>query len=312
MKPWAVLVNPSSGRGKGAAMGNRIRQTLKEAGIPYQSFDTEKSGDAVTIAAALPVGFFDRLLVVGGDGTLNEVVRGLKDKALPLALFPAGTGNDAARLLGIADESMALDTALHGVSRQMDVGWASGDTFVNIFSFGFDAAIATQANRWKHLLPGWLLYPAALVKTIFAFQPPQVAYTLTTSEGETIQRKETLLLAAICNGSYYGGGMMINPQADPWDGVLELCVVRKMPRWKLLMLFPTIYRGTHVSFREVTLEKITSLSLKADKPSLLNRDGETWPGKEAVVKVVPQGLTVLCPVAKSASTTTVSKETGGM
>ncbi|MEN1760086.1 diacylglycerol kinase family protein [Anoxynatronum sibiricum] len=312
MKPWAVLVNPSSGRGRGGAMAARITQALRESGIEFRYFETEKSGDATSITEAFPLGGYDRLLVVGGDGTINEAVKGLRDLTLPLALFPAGTGNDAARFVGIQDEATALKTAFQGAPRKIDLGWASGDHFVNIYSFGLDAAIATQANRWKHLLPGWVLYPAALVKTILSFQPPRVSYTLTTPAGEIIHRKETILLMAICNGSHYGGGMQINPAANPRDGIMELCVVREMPRWKLLLLFPTVYKGTHVSFREVTIEKITSMSFKAEKPSLLNRDGETWPGIEAAIRIIPEGLTVLCPVSEGISTTTVSKETGGM
>lgn len=294
MKPYAVIVNPKAGRKKGLRVAALLEQVLKEKNIPYHRYDTRFIGDGENVAASLTTSDYSRLLVVGGDGTLNEVVRGLKDStSVPLALFPAGTGNDVARLLGLLEVKKSMEAALTGVPESIDLGMADGTPFVNIFSFGLDAAIATQANQWKEKLPGWTLYLAALVKTVFSFKAMNISLDLVMEDGSHVQRQERLMLLAVCNGSHYGGGMNINPKGDPRDGLLELCLVRDMPWWKIYALFPTVYKGTHLRFREVSLERVTRVSVKAETPTLMNRDGETWMGQEATIQVVPQGLQVM-------------------
>ena len=295
MKPYCLIVNPNAGRGKSNAMAGRIEQQLQKREICWKRWDTTQAGDAEEMARALQPEEYSRIVVVGGDGTLNEVVRGLTRPAPPIAVFPAGTGNDVARMLGISSEEHALTTAIHGVARKIDLGLVSGEVFINIFSFGFDAAVATQANEWKNRLPGWLLYPAALVKMVFYFQCPQVTLRITGEEGVKEIGPEKVLLLAVCNGSHYGGGMNINPLANPFDGKMELCIVRAMPWWKILALFPTVYKGTHLQFREVSLEKVTAVSFQSDRVMLMNRDGETWPEKQGAISLIPEGLTVMCP-----------------
>lgn len=295
MKPYVMVVNPTAGRGKGASMAGSIEKKLTQQGISCHRRDTSQPGEAEEITKNLLPSTYGRILVVGGDGTLNEVLRGLQQPAPPLAIFPAGTGNDVARMLGIRNETHALETAIHGVARKIDLGVASGQPFTNIFSFGLDAAIATQANQWKKLLPGWLLYPAALVKTVFTFRPPRVKVEIQTREGMKTREPEDILLMAVCNGGYYGGGMNINPQANLFDGELELCIVRPMPLWKILAFFPTVYKGTHLQFKEVTLEKVTQVTFTASTTMLMNRDGETWPDHQGSISLVPEGITVMCP-----------------
>jgi diacylglycerol kinase (ATP) len=233
--------------------------------------------------------------VVSGDGTINEVLRGLNHPSPPIAVFPAGTGNDVARMLGIRNETHAYETAVSGVVRHVDFGMASSEPFLNIFSFGFDAAIATQANEWKNKFPGWFLYPAALIKTIFSYTPPEVRISI---NGEILGKetpKQKILLLAVCNGGYYGGGMNINPLADPFDGKLELCIIKPMPRLKILLLFPVIYSGRHLMFKEVSIVRVSQVAFSSESTLLLNNDGETRPGKESDITLSTQGVQMMCP-----------------
>ena len=296
MKPCYLIVNPKAGGGRGALMATRAEAHLQRAGVPCQRVDTQKPGDGERLARALQPENFHRLIVVGGDGTINEVVRGLKTPGIPLAVIPAGSGNDFARLLGIRGEEHALETALHGIQRRIDLGMSSFGSFVNIFSFGFDAAIATRANQWKNRLPAWLLYPAALVMTLFSFKPLTMHITTESAQGLRKEVTGSYLLMAVCNGSHYGGGMQINPQADPFDGRLELCLIREMPGWKILFLFPTVYRGKHLRFSEVTIEKVVRVSFSSEAPGLVNQDGETWPERQGEVWIQGKGLEVMSPV----------------
>lgn len=296
MKPYAIIVNPNAGRKKGKRIAHDLEKELTARDIPYQRFDTQAVGHGEKITASMNISLFSRLVIVGGDGTLNEVVRGLpKGCEIPLAIIPAGTGNDVARLLGVHDQETALQTAITGRVKHMDIGLAGGVPFVNIFSFGLDAAIATQANHWKERVPGWLLYPAALIKTVFSFRAMNISLEIVDEKGSKINRNQRLMLMAVCNGSHYGGGMNINPQADPQDGLLELCIVREMPWWKIIALFPTVYKGSHLQFREVSLEKVTAVSVKASQEMLMNRDGETWTDSQTDISLIPLGLSVLVP-----------------
>ncbi len=291
MKPYVIIVNPNAGRKKGHRSANELEKELTARKIPYQRFDTQGAGNGEQIAASLKTEEFSQVLVVGGDGTLNEVVRGLSDRReMPIAIFPAGTGNDVARLLGIHNEEVALQAALSGSEKHIDMGLAEGVPFVNIFSFGLDAAIATQANLWKEKLPGWLLYPAALIKTVFDFHPLDITLTIVDAKGNETRKQEKLMLMAVCNGSHYGGGMNINPLSDPQDGLLELCIVRAMPWWKIIALFPTVYKGKHLQFREVSLERVTAVHVSSSKKMLMNRDGETWTDHQAAISLVPGAL----------------------
>lgn len=295
MKPYCLIINPTAGRGRAAGIGNRLENKLREENILFHSFYTEGEGDGERRARGINPEKYSRICVVGGDGTLQEVVRGLKTPMPPLAIFPGGTGNDVARLLGITGEDEAWKTAAFGRVRHMDLGMASGTPFVNMFSLGFDAAIAHQANLWKHKLPANLLYPLALVKTLFSFKAPTVRLTFENQQGETVVREEAVMLVAVCNGSHYGGGMNINPEADPFDGWLELCVVQKMSKVKLLALFPTIYKGTHLKYKEVSLQRVRRAVLKSDEMLMVNRDGEAHRGKEGDISVIPGRLPVMFP-----------------
>ena len=295
MKKWILIVNPSAGRGKGAAMADRLENRLKTDGFKYERLDTNGPGDAVIFARGIDRESVDKVMIVSGDGTVNEVLRGLSHPAPPIAVFPAGTGNDVARMLGIKNEAHAYETAVGGVVRSVDIGMASGEPFLNIFSFGFDAAIATQANKWKHKFPGWFLYPAALIKTIFTYESPDVRISI---NGESLNKRtpaQKILLLAVCNGGYYGGGMNINPLADPFDGKLELCIIKPMPRLKILLLFPTIYSGRHMRFKEVSITRISQVAFSSESTLLLNNDGETRPGNESDITLSTQGIPMMCP-----------------
>ncbi len=291
MKPYAIIVNPNAGRKKGRRTADELEKELTARAVSYQRFNTKGVGDGEQIAASLNTEAFSHVLVVGGDGTLNEVVRGLYGKSeIPIAIFPAGTGNDVARLLGLHNKAAALKAALSGMEKVIDIGLADGVPFVNIFSFGLDAAIATQANLWKEKLPGWLLYPAALLKTVFSFRPMDITLTIVDAKGVKTKKQEKLMLMAVCNGSHYGGGMNINPLADPQDGLLELCIVRAMPWWKIIALFPTVYKGKHLQFKEVSLERVTAVQINASQEMLMNRDGETWTDHQAAISLVQGAL----------------------
>lgn len=296
MKPYALIVNPNAGRKKALRTASDLEAALTARNISYHRFDTNEPGNGEKIAASLDLEAFSRLVVVGGDGTLNEVVRGLKDRTgIPFVIFPAGTGNDVARFLGIKTEEEALQAAVSGRAKHIDMGLANGVPFVNIFSFGLDAAIATQANHWKEKLPGWLLYPAALIKTVFSFRPLDITLTTVDAAGVTTSRQEKMMLMAVCNGSHYGGGMNINPLSNPEDGLLELCIVRAMPWWKIIALFPTVYNGKHLGFREVSLERVISVTVSTSQEMLMNRDGETWMDHQADIILAPEKLQVLVP-----------------
>jgi len=122
-----------------------------------------------------------------------------------------------------------------------------------------------------------------------------ITVTIVDEAGGETSRQEKMMLMAVCNGSHYGGGMNINPLADPQDGLLELCIVRAMPWWKIIALFPTVYNGKHLRFKEVSLERVTAVNVNTSQEMLMNRDGETWMDHQATIFLAPEQLQVLVP-----------------
>lgn len=295
-----VILNPWSGRGRGKKYRAHVQRGLKDAGIAYDFVETTGPGHALGLARDATVNGVDRIIVAGGDGAIHEVVNGLLQAPLAedgatrpaLGVIPLGTGNDFAKLLGVfrfPPEAAAARIA-RAETAIFDVGKALGEYFDNILGVGFDAEAVRQANKIRRL-KGIAVYLAAIYKTFVFFKPPVL-------EIEAREHRETgeMMMLAAAIGVSAGGGFYIAPQADPKDGLLDVCLIRKVSTATFLRSVPKVMKGTHGSLNEVTMFRTESVTIRSTgAPLVLHLDGELRePGlTEVKVTIEPKRLRVL-------------------
>ena len=248
----------------------------------------------------------DIAVIFGGDGTIHHHLRELVELEIPVLVVPCGSGNDFARALGIRSVRDSVD-ALREFERdesnlrQIDLGvvcdpGAPGGRpryFCSVAGVGIDGNIVARANQ----LPSWIRghggYALCAPGEFVRFAPVPMKIAAGSSSGAA----KPTVLAAIANASAYGGGMKIAPQAKLADGKLELCVVRAMHVLKLFCLFPTVYFGKHLGFKEVEYSQVDSVRVETEHPMDVYADGEYVCQTPVQFGIAPGALTVLTGAA---------------
>lgn len=250
----------------------------------------------------------DAVLLFGGDGTIHRHLAALARLQLPVLVVPAGSGNDFARALHLRSVAASLRTwqdfeAGRVEPRAIDLGLITpADSpekhhyFCCVAGCGLDSAVARLANQ----MPRWLRarggYALGLIPTLLRFTP--FSLRITTQNGGASQSYEALTtLATFANTPFYGGGMRIAPRAQIDDGMLDVCHIREVNKWKLLSLFPTVYFGRHLDLRESEYSKAESVRLETETPCDIYADGEYVCATPAEIRIVPHVLQVIAPSA---------------
>ncbi len=289
---YAFIVNPVSGNGRGKRIWPRIEAELKRKGVAYSVNFTERKGHAMELASGLVSQPGLRAIVaVGGDGTAHEVVNGLMDKSVPFGYIPSGSGNDFARAEGIPiDPLKALKRIFLHRPYFIDTAEINGQRMIGSLGIGFDGQVAQAVNhsKWKAHL-GKLSYIWGFSHVLRHFQPQQVSVSI---DGKTNTYKGVWLIA-ITNIPNYGGGMKICPDARWDDGQLDICVVHGISRGKLLALFPSVFRGSHIRYSAVTMKRGKEIHVTSEKPMIVHADGEIIGETPLTIKISPQSLLII-------------------
>ena len=227
-----VIVNPIAGKGRAKELLPEIQAFLTQAALPYFIQITKCPGDGVACAKEALAQGCDRVLCIGGDGTAREIAEGLCGSACVLGIVPAGTGNDFARTFSLpVDPDDALEAAVFGPAKPIDVFVTDNGVYINICSIGLDSDAAYNAAKVKRLA-GKMCY---LVGALFAVLRRKIyRYSLSLDDAEEIEQRN--MLTAFCNGRYYGGGFYPVPSADPSDGWMDVLTVEPMGRLHTLPL----------------------------------------------------------------------------
>jgi diacylglycerol kinase (ATP) len=290
------LVNPASGRGTGKAHLDRIRVLASKLGAGLCV--SRKVSDLSEQARKAAEDGVERLLVAGGDGTMHHAVQGLAGTSCALGVIPLGSGNDLAGTLEIPpDLEAAVERATKGEIRRIDL-LRVGETFsVSYAGVGFDSEVTRYANEVK-VLRGPLIYFYAVIHTLITFEPPRMR--VVHDEGEF---EGKVMFTVVNNLPRFGGGMRIAPEARIDDGLLDLVIVKEIPKPTLLSVFPKVYNGRHVGHPAVRILRTRRAEITLDRPMTMYGGGEPIrpmaAGEPVMVEVVPGGLAVVGQPARS-------------
>ncbi len=294
------VLNPHANLGRGAALFEPLQAELAALapGLRLEMPDTPAQG--LALIAAMPRG--SRIIVAGGDGTVQQLLVGLVEGAHALALLPVGTGNDLARVLGVSKLNWrtALRLALQGEAQGMDVGqvrFADGRRryFASSMACGFDAAAGARMAQMPRFLPGILRYGMAALRQMLALHDYGIRWRL-NAEGPWLQEK--LMLSSCLNTPTYAGGMALAPRADVWDGRLDLMQLQSTNLLQTLLLFVRMLAGgLHEGSRRVSHWRCESLEVASidGQPLPLLLDGECLDVAVSAWRVLvqPAGLQVV-------------------
>ncbi len=293
-----VILNPAANRGKLDTHRAAVRSCAEHEQAEY--VETQRQGEAKELA--LGAAKENRpVIVVGGDGSVHEVVNGIlsSKRRVPLAIVGAGSGNDFAwnTLKLPHDPAAAIERAFHGRLVEVDAGIVNGHYFANSFSVGLDADIAVAADHMKNipLLSGMrLYYTSTLKQLLFGYHHcPWLSFKLDEGGGQIREmQKKHFVLMAVTNGPTYGAGFRINPKADHTDGLFDVCTIDYMPLLRALRLLPIVKRGEHAGLPEVTFYRAKSVSIEGQDSVNMQMDGETSHSRSYYVENLPAALLV--------------------
>ena len=290
-----VIFNPNAAYGRSLKKLPKIEARLASLGINTITKSTNHPGHGSELVAATDLAGFDGIVAAGGDGTLFEVLNGLyqhpKPDRIPLGILPVGTGNAFARDLGLQpfDWPAAIDILRQGCIRQVDVGHvqaADGEYyFLNVVSMGFAVDASQTAKNLKFV--GNTAYTIGTLWQALKLKHYPLEIEL---DGQEISQDN--IFVTISNTQYTGTHFLIAPGAVIDDGFLDVTLLQKLPRHRLLRLFPTIYHGGHIEQSEVTVHKATNISIRSPEGMLLGPDGEFKGRTTARISCLHQDLAI--------------------
>ncbi len=239
------------------------------------------------------------LVVIGGDGTVNEVANGVAGTDAELAVLPCGTGQDFGRTHGIPSSfDDAVRVALDGEPRVIDLGrveLADGTSrfFANVGSVGMSGAVARRANSMTKRFGGRATFFYALTREFLAWQNTRVAVELE----DGVRREGAMHDVIVANGNWHGGGMKLAPDARQDDGAFDVVTIGDVNKLDFLTTAPKLYNGRYLSHPKVELLRSSSVAISADEPLPLEVDGEPIGATPARFEVVPSALRLRVPAA---------------
>lgn len=286
-----VMVNPAAGYGKGAAIVGEVEKFLRTHDIRYESFFTKKGQSAKSIVKKRLDDSFTDLLVIGGDGTLNEAINGMgAHRKVVLNVISTGTGNDFIKAINVGTTiPQQLDTLLHGTEHTIDLGVCNDRLFHNGVGIGFDGQIVADMKQKKRpwLLWGHWAYLYRVLRILSSYRERELSFTI---DGQKLTKK--VLLLTIANGTTFGGGFKLTPSAVVDDGLLDVCLIEKISPVRRFFNVGKLSSGKHVSLDVVSSFKAREIRIEADKNQWMHIDGELMGHPPFDIRIEPKALKV--------------------
>jgi len=308
LKQTLFIINPASARGATLRAWADARKEIIASGVDFEEHVTTHAGEATDVAReVLKIGVA-RIVAVGGDGTLSEVVDGYFDDCgrainsdAAIGLLPSGTGSDFRRSLGLTSRSDSIRALISSKTRLLDVvradfqdgdGESASRTFINVASFGLGGDVSALVNKWRESLPRWIggsaRFAAAAIAALGRYKNVSVSLRLD-------ERKMTIKsnLIVVANGRFAGGGMMLAPHAEVNDGLLDVIVTDGTTRLDVIKELPRIQRGAHLKNPKVTEMRAREVSINSEEPMAIDLDGEMVGFTPAHLRVLSSAIRFL-------------------
>lgn len=297
------IINPKAGKENAV---NALRQQIHNLETPdaVEIFITHKAGEAKRIAEnEVSAGDEIRIYACGGDGTANEVLEGIAEhKNCALGMIPLGSGNDFIKALSPfkKEDFLCLQNMIEGEEKIIDIMECDGKFSMNVFSVGFDAAVAKNVDKFKKLpfVSGSLAYKLSIVYCIFTKRKHKVKIFIDGKPFMKADYNKTTLLAIGGNGQYYGGGFKAVPKADLSDGYIDFVHSTTLSVLKFALMVGKYKKGEHINNPKlpfISFERCKSIAFEAETPIDINVDGEIYTKKNPVLKIREGALRIILP-----------------
>jgi diacylglycerol kinase (ATP) len=287
-KRYFILVNPGAGDGKDRDKLHRLRAELSRNHIAFDLFHThDKIRADALINNRFHPGLYSDILILGGDGTINETINGLKYRDIPISVISMGTGNDTIKHIHQnLDFEYQLKTAIKGNTIRIDAGKCNDKLFLNGVGIGFDGQVVERMNRKGYKYGGHQAYMRTVLKTLFTYREKVI---LARTDQDTIHEK--ILLMTVTKGTTFGGGFLINPYAVNDDGLLDICVFKKVPLWMRVIYLPKMKRAGHKDLKVVSFLKSKKVTIEKNERLVAHMDGEFIGNPPFYITVLPGAFT---------------------
>ena len=301
---WFVIVNPNAGNGKGRKDWVQISSNLKKHELIWSEYFTDRKGDAINVSQEAIASGYRKILCVGGDGTLNEIVNGAfiqticPTKDIILGLIPVGTGNDWGRMFGIPlNYQKAIDiiqeenTMLHDIGR---INYFNGTEkceryFINIAGLGFESVVVKRTNVQKDKgKSGKAIYFYNLLMSLISYKNTNAEIVIDGNKTEA-----NIFSLNVGNGRYCGGGMRQTPFAVPDDGILDVTIIKGMGKIEIILNLKILYNGTILDHPKVDGYKCKNIIVRSDSLLYVEADGESLGHTPAEFSIIPSCINIV-------------------
>lgn len=292
---YLIIANEYSGTDKGRKVLAEAEAYLTDKQISFTTWKTAHPGHATELAAQGFAQGYRMLFVIGGDGTFNEVINGLGDSSdhdpVTLALLPAGSGNDFVRNTALKGSTKEiLDYVFSNEPAWVDCCTVNGSRFLNMCGFGLDVELALRQKKIKKYIRGSMSYYLATLITICNLRFQKVRYVI----DDTTEVQDEIFLFAVGNGRSYGGGFPVTPKAELQDGFMDVCVVSRLPFYKVPSILLKLMKGKHVECTQyVRYFKCKQVVMDSENHTMpLNIDGELIQHAPMECRILPHCIKI--------------------
>lgn len=286
-----MIINPTAGNGRALKARGKVEAELHKRGLSFRTAMTERPGHATELARRIASEESEpRVVVVGGDGSFNEVVNGLHGTRAVMYFVSCGTGNDYVKVLNLPKDPIeAFALQLDSAIRSVDTGLINDRLFLNVSGTGFDIEVLRQMRFFGTRFKGLLPYLLGLISALRRFKPVEARIT---ADGRVFTQKLTIF--EVANGRYFGGGMLVSPLSDPADGLFDIVYVDAVSRSRILRLLPLFVTGKFLSL-PIT-HHLRAEEVVIESPGMtIELDGELLAVDRAHYRIIPGGLRIACP-----------------
>jgi diacylglycerol kinase (ATP) len=289
----ALLVNPTAGKGRAANVVAAVSGRLRESGANVSILIGRDATEALALGRKAVADGIDAVVALGGDGMASLALNAVAGTATPLGIVPAGTGNDLAKSLQlplkdpVAAAGVVADRLAHGTGWAMDAVQVADKWFGCVLGAGFDSRVNDRANTmsWPR---GRMRYNLAILAELGVFSP--LPFTITLDGGAPWETEA--MLVAVGNAKSYGAGMMVCPDADLTDGLVDITVLGPVSKLEFLKTFPKVFKGTHVGHPAVTMRRAKTVTIDAPGVTAY-ADGEFVANLPVTCACVPGAVQIL-------------------